>query len=257
MKYMKLGIMSACAALICTAGATASVGTFTLHQTDQSLAVGDSWAVGVYNDNQVAADVNKASSGGADVRMLGTDGITDASEATRKRIVVMSWDLGSIVGPGEYITSITLSGTNIGQATGAAVDFYAALDGGAADTQGLLETSITAMNWAGYNYAGPTTAGGFDSTIPLDTAQFSLVGSAPGSGGLYGVSISDGDLLTAANADTNGVLMIAGLPTAENKSITFARGNVNSDLKLEVTVAPEPASLALLSLGGLAMLRRK
>ncbi len=253
-----LAILIVCSTLVGANMTSAAIGTHTLLQTDESLGNGASWAVGVYNDNNTPADANKASSSGADIRDLGTDGITDTSETTRKRIVVMKWDLGSIVGPGETISAITLSGTNIGQTTGALVVFYAAIDGGTADIQGLtlLETEITAMNWAGYNDAGPTTPGSFDSTIPLDLAQFTLVGSSPGNGGVYGMTFSDGDLLTAANADTNGTLIIAGVPTAENKAISLARGNPNSAIKLEVTVVPEPASLALLGLGGLSLLVR-
>ncbi len=253
-----LTILSVCSTMVSASATTAAIGTHTLLQTDESMGNGASWAVGVYNDNNTPADANKASSSGADIRDLGTDGITDTSETTRKRIVVMKWDLGGIVSPGETISAITLSGTNIGQTTGALIDFYAAIDGSTADIQGLtlLETKVTAMNWAGYNYTGPTTPGGFDSTIPLDLAQFTLVGSSPGNGGVYGITISDGDLLNAANADTNGTLIIAGLPTAENKAISLTRGNPNSAIKLDVTVVPEPASLATLGLSGLALLGR-
>ena len=263
MKAIKLGILSACVALIGTANASAAVGTHTLHQTDQSLGLGDSWAVGVYNDNQIAADVNRAGSGGADIRDLGPDGITDASETTRKRIVVMSWDLGSIVGPGESIASIKLRGLNISNdRTGVtAVEFFAINDGSAADTQGLLETEITAMNWAGYNYTGPTTPGGFDSTIPLDLSQMASIGTSDAPSGAAGLNyeyVVDGGLLAAANADTNGVLMLAAAPPAPGApNMTFARGNANSDINLVVEVVPEPASLALLGLGGLAALGRR
>lgn len=259
MKGMKFGILGVCVALSGASDALSAVGTFTLHQTDESLGNGASWAVGLVNDSQLAADANRASSGGADIRDLGPDGSTDPAVTTRKRIAVMKWDLGSIVGPGETISSITLQATNTGQATGNLIEFFAAIDGGAADLQGetLLETQVTALNWAGYNFGGsPPPAGGFDSTIPLDLPQFAPVGSSAAPSGLFGVTISDGDLLAAANADTNGVLMIAALPTSD-RGITLTRGNVNSDIRLVVTVVPEPASLALVGLGGLAVLRRR
>ena len=257
MRSLKFAILGTCVVLVGTANASAAVGTHTLLQTDLDNAVGGSWGVGVYNDSGDPAESQKDSSGGADIRDLGpdgADGTEDPVETTRKRIVVMGWDLGGIVGPGESISAITLSATNTGTATAGLIDFYAANDGSAADLSALNEQDIRANNWPGYIYTGPIP--GYNSTIPLDFPSFTLVGSSGAPSGLYGVTISDGALLTAANADTNGMLIIAGLPTTD-RGVSFTRGNVNSTMKLEVTVVPEPAALALLGLGGLVMLGRR
>jgi PEP-CTERM motif len=289
MKIMKFGMLGVCVALIGASDAMAAVGSFTLRQTDYSTLGGgtNSWLTGVYNSTGggQSAFENRDDSSAASVRNLGPDGVTAADFAaggatTRKTIAVSKWDLSSIVGPGETISSITLSFSNKGGNTGALFDVLAANEGSATDIEGatLEEPDIYAGTWAGYSYAGPTPPGGaipdspvdpngfvdfYDSTIPLNAGQFTLLAQVPGTnvataGVIYTQVITDGALLAAANADLNGSLMIAIINNVNNgKVIDIARGNVNSAARLDVTVVPEPASLALLGLGGLTVFSRR
>jgi hypothetical protein len=113
-----------------------------------------------------------------------------------------------------------------------------------------LFSSSLAVTWTGYTLEGGTAA----------VLDFALSGADR-------VAIQTGHqyiLEIASTTNPSGMIWFRNGATGANytggqafRQRSPLNGNAARDMTLAVTVIPEPATIALLSLGGLALLRRK
>ena len=98
-------------------------------QTILELATDDPGGadIGLYNDNQRGAFTNQDGSGGVDIRNLGPDGLTDDSEATRKRAGLLQFDTEGI--NANQITNADLELFVLQGSTAAEIEIYGVNDG--------------------------------------------------------------------------------------------------------------------------------
>lgn len=102
---------------------------FVVAQTIVELTTADPGGadIGLYNDNQRGAFTNQDASGGVDVRDLGSDGIIDDSETTRKRAGLLQFDFEGIV-PSQ-VTGVDLELFQLQGSTTAEIEIYGVNDG--------------------------------------------------------------------------------------------------------------------------------
>ena len=209
---------------------------------------------------------------------LRTDSLTGNSEtnpsdlignvsATRNHLAVLAFDLSAIP-DGETVLSVTLDATFDPDGSGNSVD----LNDGTGDmlVQEMLENPdrVNGWNWPSQSF-GPDQTGNTGDDV-------AWVG---GSGGTLGAVLSsvadttfDPEGIAAGtpfnwassagfisaiqgNLGDDEILLQVVVPGSMGGSRSFVRSN--NDFALTVTYTPEPASLALIGLGGLMIMRRR
>jgi hypothetical protein len=204
-------------------------------------------------DNGTGPDVNRGTTTGLLMRVNGSSrakapyirfdltGITDRTSAS------LSFDFTS--NTGNRVRSISVYGLN---------------DGNAGENWG--ETSVTYATAAGVLYTDPdpATAGNQPSnTIAIDPATTTLLGTFSTPAGLGAATFSSAALDAFLAADTNNsVTFILVAPTDANADFTIASKEATGTGIFAPTLTvgaavPEPASLGILALGGVALLARR
>ena len=235
-------------------------------QTTIGLSTADEGGadIGLYNDNQRGAFTNQDSSGGVDIRDLGSDGVIDDSEVTRKRAGLLQFDLGDI--QPQQITDVDLEMFFLQGSTTAEIEIYGVKDG--EDILGLAgdgspgfdpgDPDFHFANSGLFNYYNhedalfPTDAdpfddddlvngGFFDSTLDLIESKVELLltqseegdGEADGIIGVY--SAETPELLDFVQQDMNGKVVFLLMPTS-GQAVTLSNGGNGPAAEMFVTV---------------------
>lgn len=213
-----------------------------------TLAQADSMTINTADGNGADAYINGGTRAdnlyGGDTNMLARV----SSNLTYCRKWVVRFDLGSIPA-GESITSATMTVTN-----------NTAWSTDATSVAGVfgLNDSVDADNWdeAAVNWnnapGNDTTGQGFLNATSLGTFN-----ATDGNGGAQS-SFSSQELVDFLNADTDGLVTLL---VRENEGGYIRASTKEESIEdapmLQLTYTPEPATMGLLSIGGLALLRRK
>ena len=218
--------------------------------------------IGLYNDNQRGAFTNQDGSGGVDIRDLGSDGVTDDSEVTRKRAGLLQFDLGTI-NP-QQITAVDLEMFVLQGSTTADVEVFGVIDG--EDILGLagdgspgfdpMDPDFHFANSGLFNYYNhddalfPTddpfddddvvNGGFFDSTLDLIESKVELVitqseeGDEEPDNVISVYSSETPELLDFVQTDTNGKVLFLVMPTS-GQAVTLNNGANGAAASLFVT----------------------
>jgi hypothetical protein len=178
-----------------------------------------------------------------------------ASTESTQRLVYLRFDTTGLPA-GAVVTSATLNLYNLGTNTQNATALLYGLNDSVAH-----ETDFTEELTYNTRPDGTGNVSNADTTALLDSLN--VVASVPGSASFNGSAVNSGDdFMNFIKADSNHKLVfILGSDGGTNPTVHFASSNntagwVAPSLQLTYTV-PEPASLGLLSVGGLWMLGRR
>ena len=157
-------------------------------------------------------------------------------------------------------TSATFTMTRaIAGTYGSLHDVYG-LNDGASDNWVELDGTGVGTTWN--NAPGNVTTSPSGFTDSMAVGQFSTFSQSGGGVNGDSISMSTSDLVDFINLDTNGyvTLMVGRLQQSSSfdQWASSEHATLNGpQLTLEYTPVPEPASLALMGLGGLAVIKRK
>jgi hypothetical protein len=163
---------------------------------------------------------------------------------------IMRFDISSFLD-----TAISAS-LRLQQTAGYAASFelYSVADGG---TDEVFNESTYTFNTSAY---GVTASGaGNDGGLNKNHVDLSLLGSFTTTAVPETVIFSDANLLSFANADSNGSLTLILYQSTQNKVDNFfaTREAASGQPQLTLSAVPEPSVLTLLVFGGLALSGRR
>jgi len=189
---------------------------------------------------------------------LGPDGRSNGSGVgmrdipDRRRVALFSYDISGLLGPGESFSDVSFSHFSHDQHD--EVSVYGVLED-------LDVLDVEALTWNTAPGVQNDPAPALNDPVALDLADLTdvlLTFVGPGETGVRFSTDTSVALADFLNSDTDGIItFLMSASVVDTQNIVRARTHSSGGSLLEGQIIPEPATLALLGLGSVVLLRRR